>query len=342
MAENDIPLDVAEDIYNKLHGFASYGFPESHAYSFAYLVYASSWLKRYYPAVFTTALLNNQPMGFYAPQTLIADARRHGVVIRGVDINASDVKAVLEDPVPVVSDHPHAPAEPQPAIRLGLATVRNLGKDAAQAIADGRPYASLTDLVQRVRVPLPALEALATAGAFGCFGLDRREAMWAVGALAGTGPGQLAGTTPGTVAPKLPTMTPVEQTFADLWATGSSPDSHPVQHIRAELEELGAVPANKLASMKHGEQMLVGGLVTHRQRPPTANGTVFMNIEDETGMVNVICPQKVWERQRRIALDSSALLIDGRLERAEGAINLLAMRLRPLRVSGSIRSRDFR
>ncbi|HEX6235417.1 MAG TPA: error-prone DNA polymerase [Jiangellaceae bacterium] len=342
MADNDIPVDVAEDIYNKLHGFASYGFPESHAYSFAYLVYASSWLKRYYPAVFTTALLNNQPMGFYAPQTLIADARRHGVVVHGVDINASDVKAQLEEPVPVVSDHPHAPEVPQAAIRLGLSTVRNLGEDIAQAIAAGRPYPSLEDLVQRVRVPLPALEALATAGAFGCFGLDRREAMWAVGALAGTGPGQLAGTTPGMVAPKLPAMTPVEQTFADLWATGSSPDSHPIQHIRAELAEWGTVPAGRLAGKKHGEQVLVGGLVTHRQRPPTANGTVFMNLEDETGMVNVICPQKVWERQRRIALDSSALLIDGRLERAEGAINLLAQRLRPLRVSGNIRSRDFR
>ncbi|HEX5994558.1 MAG TPA: error-prone DNA polymerase [Jiangellales bacterium] len=342
MAENDIPLDVAEDIYAKLHGFASYGFPESHAYSFAYLVYASSWLKRYYPAVFTTALLNNQPMGFYAPQTLIADARRHGVVVRGVGLNASDVKAVLEEHVPVASDHPHAPEVPQPAIRLGLATVRNLGKEVAQAIAAGRPYASLVDLVQRVRVPLAALEALATAGAFGCFGLDRREAMWAVGALAGTGPGQLTGTTPGTRAPKLPAMTPVEQTFADLWATGSSPDSHPVQHIRAELEDLGAVPASRLAGMKHGEQVMVGGLVTHRQRPPTANGTVFMNLEDETGMVNVICPRKCWERQRRIALDSSALLIDGRLERAEGAINLLVQRLRPLRVTGGIRSRDFR
>jgi error-prone DNA polymerase len=342
MTENDIPLDIAEDIYAKLHGFASYGFPESHAYSFAYLVYASSWLKRYYPAVFTAALLNNQPMGFYAPQTLIADARRHGVVVRGVDVNASDVKAVLEELVPVSSDHRHAPEVPQPAIRLGLATVRNLGKEVAQAVEDGRPYASLEDLVQRVRVPLAALEALATAGAFGCFGLDRREAMWAVGALAGTGPGQLTGTTPGTNAPELPAMTPVEQTFADLWATGSSPDSHPVQHIRAELDELGAVPASRLAGMKHGEQVLVGGLVTHRQRPPTANGTVFMNLEDETGMVNVICPRKSWERQRRIALDSSALLIDGRLERAEGAINLLVQRLRPLRVSGSIRSRDFR
>jgi error-prone DNA polymerase len=342
MAKKDIPADVAEDIYAKLHGFASYGFPESHAYSFAYLVYASSWFKRYYPAVLTTALLNNQPMGFYAPQTLIADARRHGVVVRGVDANASAVEATLEEHLSVVSDHPHAPEKPQPAIRLGLSGVRNLGKEVAQSIADGRPYTGLDDLVRRVRVPLSALEALATAGAFGCFGLDRREALWAVGALAGPGPEQLPGTTPGGTAPELPAMSPVEQTFADLWATGTSPDSHPVQHVRVQLDEWGAVPAAGLADVDHGRRALVGGLVTHRQRPPTAGGVVFMNLEDETGMVNVVCPPGVWQRQRRIALDSAALLIDGRLERVEGATNLVAERLRPLRVLGGVRSRDFR
>jgi error-prone DNA polymerase len=342
MTTNGIPLDIAEDIYLKLHGFASYGFPESHAYSFAYLVYASSWLKRYYPAVFTAALLNNQPMGFYTPQTLIADARRHGVEVRGVDVNASDVKATLEEPVPVTSTHPHAPDVPQPAIRQGLSSIRNLGTEVAAAIAVERPYIGLDDLVRRVRVPLPALEALATAGAFGCFGLTRREALWAVGALAGAGPDQLPGTTPGSSAPALPDMTPVEQTFADLWATGTSPDSHPVQHVRSQLDGWGAVPASSLATIRHGQRVLVGGLVTHRQRPPTAGGVVFMNLEDETGMVNVVCPRGSWDRYRRLALDSSALLVDGRVERAGGAVNLVVHRLRPLRVSGGVRSRDFR
>lgn len=342
MAAKGIPSDVAEDIYGKLFGFASYGFPESHAYSFAYLVYASAWLKRYHPAIFTTALLNNQPMGFYSPQTLVEDARRHGVCIRGVDVNASAAKAVLEECVPVTSNHPHAPEEPQPAIRLGLSSVRGLGEDVAQAIADSRPYTGIADLVRRVDVSLPALEALATAGAFGCFGLDRREALWAVGALAHDRADQLPGTTPGAAAPALPAMTAVEQTFADLWATGVSPDSHPVQHVRDRLAEWGAVPAAQLRSIQDGRTVIVGGLVTHRQRPPTAGGVVFMNIEDETGMVNVICPPGVWERQRRIALESSALLIDGRLERGGGAINLLATRLAPLKVTGGTRSRDFR
>ncbi|MBD0292406.1 MAG: error-prone DNA polymerase [Jiangellaceae bacterium] len=342
MAERDIPPEIAEDLYLKLFGFASYGFPESHAISFAYLVYASSYLKRYYPAAFTTALLNNQPMGFYAPHTLIADARRHGVQVRGVDVNASAANATLEEPVSVPPGIAHTPTEPQPAIRLGLSTVRNLGEDMAQAIAEGRPYADLDDLVRRVRVPLPALEALATAGAFGCFGLDRREALWAVGAVADVRPDQLPGTTPGTGAPELPAMTPTETTFADLWATGSSPDSHPIQHIRHQLDGWGALTTAALVGLDNGARIRVGGLVTHRQRPPTAGGVVFLNVEDETGMVNVICPQETWERHRRIALESPALLIEGRLECQDGAINLLAQRLAPLRISGPVRSRDFR
>ena len=347
MAANDIPHDVANDIYGKLFGFASYGFPESHAYSFAYLVYASSWLKRYYPAAFTTALLNNQPMGFYSPQTLVEDARHHGVTIRGVDVNASSDKATLEEHLPVDSDHPHAPTTDQPAIRLGLSTVRGLGADVAAALAAARPFTDIADLVRRVqpRVPLAALEALATAGAFDCFGLDRREALWAVGALAHDRPDQLPGTTPGTDAPALPAMTPIEQTFADLWATGVSPDSHPVQHLRHQLAAWGAVPAAALRDTPDGARILVGGLVTHRQRPPTAGGVVFLNIEDETGMINVICPPGVWQRHKRIALDSSMLLVAGRLERADGATNLLAQRLAPIRADNGaaiIRSRDFR
>ncbi|NED97457.1 error-prone DNA polymerase [Phytoactinopolyspora alkaliphila] len=342
MAKNGIPADVANDIYGKLFGFASYGFPESHAYSFAYLVYASSWLKRYYPAVFTTALLNNQPMGFYSSQTLVEDARRHGVTVRGVDVNASDVKATLEEHLPVESDHPHAPESPQPAIRLGLSTVRGLGTDVAQRIADARPFDDIADLVRRCTVPLAVLESLATAGAFGCFGLDRREALWAVGALVHDRSDQLPGTTPGSAPPALPKMTAVEQTFADLWATGVSPDSHPVQHVRELLDTWGAVRAGDLRHLGDGRRLMVGGLITHRQRPPTAGGVVFMNVEDESGMVNVICPPGVWQRQRKIALESTAVLVDGKLERSDGAINLLAIRLAPLKVTGSTGSRDFR
>ena len=226
MAERGIGPAIAEDIYVKILAFSNYGFPESHAISFAYLVYASAWLKRYYPAAFTAALLRNQPMGFYAPHSLINDARRHGVQVRGVDVNASDALATLEG------------AQNSPAIRLGLSEVRTLGTQAAERVAAGRaasgPYRDLEDFAARTGLPAATLEALATAGAFGCFGLSRRAALWAAGAAASVRAGQLAGTTAGLTAPPLPAMTPTEETLADLWATGTY-GTHPVAHIRAEL-----------------------------------------------------------------------------------------------------------
>ena len=353
MEQRGIPGPVAEDVYQKILAFSSYGFPESHAISFAYLVYASAWLKHYYPAAFTAALLRNQPMGFYSPASLISDVRRHGVEVRGVDVNASSDLAGLESagrsltpavpsrPVPVPSQPGTQPAAPQPAIRLGLRGVRNLGADTAAAVAAGRPYAGLEDFARRTRLPAAALEALAAGGAFGCFGVTRREAMWAAGAAAGIRPAQLPGTTPGLVAPGLPVMTPTEETIADLWATGVF-GIHPLQHIRAELEKQGVAAIAALPTVPAGGAIVVGGLVTHRQRPPTAGGVVFLSLEDETGMANVICPPQVWERFRRVGAESGALLIDGRVERNEGATNLVATRLRPLRIAAAPPSRDFR
>ena len=330
MAERGISPEVAQDIYAKILAFSSYGFPESHAISFAYLVYASAWLKRYFPAAFTTALLRNQPMGFYAPHSLINDARRHGVVVRGVDVNASDALATLES-----SDQ--AP----PAIRLGLSAVRNLGAPAAERIAAGRPYRDLEDFATRTHLPAAALEALATAGAFGCFGLSRRAALWAAGAAASLREGQLPGTAIGMTAPPLPAMTPTEETLADLWAT-STYGTHPVAHIRAALEARQVLPAAAVKSARAGSDVAVAGLVTHRQQPPTARGVVFISLEDETGMVNVICPPQVWERHRRMATVAPALLVQGRVERVGGAVNLVADALRLLRVAAALPGRDFR
>ena len=337
MAERGIGPAVAEDIYVKILAFSNYGFPESHAISFAYLVYASAWLKRYYPAAFTAALLRNQPMGFYAPHSLINDARRHGVTVRGVDVNASDALATLEDSA-------------QPAIRLGLSAVRNLGTLAAERVAAGRPYRDLEDFASRTRLPAAALEALATAGAFGCFGLSRRAALWAAGAAASLREGQLPGTATGLTAPPLPGMTPAEETLADLWAT-STYGTHPVAHLRAALDKHQVLTATSVKTAADGARAAVGGLVTHRQQPPTARGVVFLSLEDETGMVNVICPPQVWERHRRIAVVAPALLVEGRIERAGGAggaggaVNLVATALRPLRLpltGAAIASRDFR
>jgi error-prone DNA polymerase len=348
MAERDIPAEVAEDIYVKILAFSSYGFPESHAISFAYLVYASAWLKCYYPAAFTAALLRAQPMGFYAPASLIGDVRRHGVTVRGVDVNASGVLATLEKTedagngaIPANPPAGGVPAPGQPVIRLGLSEVRNLGTRAAEEIVGGQPYADLEDFARRTMLPTAALEALAMGGAFDCFGVSRREALWAAGAAATIRPGQLPGTTLGMTAPPLPAMTAAEETFADLWATGTY-GTHPIEHIRDLLTDRGALPAAQLTTAANGRNVIVGGLVTHRQQPGTARGVVFLSLEDETGMANIICPPNVWQRFRKIGVDANALLIHGRVERLDGAVSLLATRLERLRVVAAARSRDFR
>ena len=334
MAERGIDAAVAQDIYEKILAFSSYGFPESHAISFAYLVYASAWLKRYFPAAFTAALLRNQPMGFYAPHSLINDARRHGVTVLGVDVNASEALATLERPG---ASGPDA----GPVIRPGLASVRNLSRSAADQVAAGRPYRDLEDFAARTRLSAAALEALATAGAFGCFGLSRRAALWAAGAAASLREGQLPGTTTGLEAPPLPAMTPTEQTLADLWAT-STYGTHPLVHIRASLQARQVLTVASAKAVADSSDVAVAGLVTHRQRPPTARGVVFISLEDETGMLNVICPPQVWDRHRRAATAAPALVIWGRIERTGGAVNLVAAALRALRVTAGVPSRDFR
>jgi error-prone DNA polymerase len=331
MAERGIEGEVADRIYEKLAAFANFGFPESHSVSFAYLVYASAWLKLHYPAAFLAALLNAQPMGFWSPNTLVADARRHGVVVRGPDVNLSAATATLQHE-----------GRGDPVVRLGLGYVRSLGEELAERVAEGRPYASMADLVRRTGVGEGQVEALATAGAFGSLGLERRAALWAAGAVAQAGADRLPGTAVGAEAPRLPGMSLVELGAADLWATGLSGDSHPVQFARQRLDELGVVAADGLAVVPPGTRVLVGGVVTHRQRPATAGGTTFLNLEDETGLINVICSKGVWARYRKVGRTAAALLVRGRLERAEGVVNVIADQLRPLPLAAATRSRDFR
>ncbi|HVE63605.1 MAG TPA: error-prone DNA polymerase, partial [Mycobacteriales bacterium] len=231
MAERGITGEVADRIYEKLAAFASFGFPESHSVSFAYLVYASSWIKLHYPAAFCAALINAQPMGFYSPQTLVADARRHGVTVLGPDLNASAATATLEG------------RREAPAVRLGISSVRLIGAELAEQIAAGRPYAHMEDLASRVTLSAPQLESLATAGAFAGLGLERRAALWSAGAVAGTRPGHLAGTVTGEAAPELPAMTALDTTAADVWAIGLSPERSATEFVRAELDALGVVTA---------------------------------------------------------------------------------------------------
>ncbi|HEV2069463.1 MAG TPA: error-prone DNA polymerase [Acidimicrobiales bacterium] len=329
MTERGITGEVAEVIYDKLAAFANFGFPESHSVSFAYLVYASAWCKLHYPAAFCASLLNAQPMGFWSPHTLVRDARRHGVVVHGPDVNASAAESTLEGDGGV-------------ALRLGLDQVRDVGDGVAEHIAAGRPYTSMDDLVRRTGTGLAALEALATAGAFGCFGLDRREALWAAGACAQARPGTLPGMVTGTESPALAAMSAPEETGADLWSTGISARAHPTEHIRSHLDALGVLTATALAGAEPGRRVLVGGVVTHRQRPATASGTVFVNLEDETGLVNVICSAGLWERYRPVATTAPALLVRGILERADGVVNVVADRLELLPLTAPGRSRDFR
>jgi error-prone DNA polymerase len=206
----------------------------------------------------------------------------------------------------------------------------------------GRPYADPEELVRRVpALTLGNLEAMATAGVFGCLGLSRREALWAVGAVAQSRPGRLAGIVTGERPPTLPGMAPVEEAVADLWATGVSPEGHPTQFLRAELDRLGVVPSIRLPEVPAQAKVMVAGVVTHRQRPATAQGTTFLNLEDETGLINIVCSKGCWARYRRAARGAPALLISGRLEREEAVINVVAERIEPLAVPATTGSRDF-
>ncbi|MGE0507627.1 MAG: error-prone DNA polymerase [Acidimicrobiia bacterium] len=334
MAERGIEGAVADELFEKMAAFANYGFPESHSVSFAYLVYASSWIKYHEPAAFCAALLNAQPMGFWSPHSLVRDARRHDVVTRTPDLNASAATATLE---PCPESHNGV------AVRLGLGYVRGIGTDLAKEVDAGRPYASIEDLVRCVgSLQVQQLEALATAGVFGeCFGLDRRAALWAVGAVAQSRPDRLPGIVIGAASPRLPGMDVVEEAVADLWSTGIAPDGHPTQFIRDRLDALGVVTATGLWQAEPGTRVLVGGVVTHRQRPMTAQGTTFMNLEDETGLMNIVISRGCWTRHRRVAREAPALLVRGRLERSEGVINIVAEAMEPLPVPATVASRDF-
>ncbi len=393
MAERGIGPEVGEQIFDKLKAFADFGFPESHAFSFAYLVYASAWLKVHHPAAFLAGLLAAQPMGFYSPQSLVADARRHGVPVLRPDVQASDVLAGLER-VPTPDGEPGerpgvgpgdgpgdgqgdgqgdgprgrdarwsaAPdlppgtevrpgqvalvVDPTLAVRMGLAAVRGVGEPVAQALVSERaahgPFADLRDLVRRVRLSTAQLEALATAGALGCFGVDRREGLWAAGALAQEGPDTLPGVSVGVEAPMLPGMDEVETAMADVWATGVSVDSYPTQYVREGLVAAGVLTVSQAHRHEPGRRVAVAGVVTHRQRPGTAGGVTFLSLEDETGLLNVICTAGVWQRFRTVARSSAALVVRGVLERADGATNLLAEHISALSLRVPSTSRDYR
>ena len=381
MKRNGLVGDVADDIYAKIQAFANFGFAESHSLSFALLVYASSWLKLHYPGAFLAALLRAQPMGFYSPASLTADARRHGVRVLRPDLRLSGADATLEPLEPREPLEPlgegGAPATgrdactdrrqpPVPlfdatapdesaahrrdgafAVRLGLAAVTGIGQPLAQRIVAAReahgPFRDLRDLVRRTNATEAQVEALATAGAFESMGISRREGLWLAGDAAKDRTEFLEGTLVSVQPPLFPDQSSYDILAADLWATGLSTDDHPLVHYRSQLDARGVLTARGLRTHEVGRRVEVAGLVTHRQRPATASGITFLNLEDEHGLMNVICSKGVWDRYRRVLRDAPALIARGMLERSpEGVTNLVADAFEDLRIGVQHRSRDFR
>jgi error-prone DNA polymerase len=357
MAAKNVGVDVAEQVYAALAAFANFGFPESHSVAFAHLVYSTAWCKVHYPAAFTAGLLNAQPMGFWSPQSLIADAKRHGVGIRRPDVNASRTGAWIEEGAGADRD--------TPVVRLGLSSVRGIGDEAAGRIAEGRPWSGMEDLVRWAGLTRAQLETLATAGALDSLstnagggtgggengdpgekqaarGRNRRSLVWTAGAAAQATFDRLPGVVTGSEPPPLPAPTPWEGVADDLWSLGMAPDATAMDLLRPRLDDLGVVRTDKLDATPTGSRITVGGVVTHRQQPESAHGAVFLNLEDETGMVNVVCSRGAWIRWKSAARSSRGLLVRGRLERSEGATNLIAERIDPIELGPVPPSRDFR
>ena len=376
MEARGIPLDVRERVYEQLRGFADFGFPESHAFSFAHIVYASAWLKVHHPEHFYAGLLASQPMGFYSPATLVQDARRHGVEVAGPDVSTSDVSArvvprgVPARPLPTPdeggpalvdgewgSGWRGADAEEPPAgrvpldasphlrVRIGLESVRGLGGAAGRIVEarrGGGAFADLADLAARAHLTSREVEQLARAGACASLGLTRREALWSAGAV-GQG-GWVQPFLPGTeVATSAPALGPVDAAWTlleDYRSTGLTSGVHPFALVRAHLGDV--CTAADLSRREDGEIVTVAGVVTHRQRPHTARGVTFLSLEDETGLANITCSKGLWARYRRVALGAQALLVRGRLERGDGVVNVVAHRLEEVALPVRIPSRDFR
>ena len=375
MRGRGIDESTAEKIYSKLRSFAEFGFPESHAFSFAYLVYASAWLKVRKPEDFYAGVLAAQPMGFWSPQSLVADARRHGVRVLPADINRSLSQATVEqkgkhqvaeppEQWRTLTPHPAAltslDVHEDLAVRLGLAPIKGLGERAAQAIVAERrahgPYQDLADLARRVSLSRSNLETLAASGALDSLGVERRRALWAAAVLSDEhgrrrgashqDPGAwfqptLPGTVAGAVAPALPAMTSREQQVADLSLTGVSTHGSPLTLLRPGLSAEGVLTTADLSDQEHGRRVRVAGVITHRQRPHTASGMIFLNLEDETGLLNVVCRAGMWRRYRSIGRRAGALIVRGTVERGDGVIALMAEHLQALPGVPVTGSRDW-
>jgi len=303
------PQEFADRLFQQILGFGEYGFPESHAYSFALLAYASSWLKRHEPACFLAALLNSQPMGFYAPSQLVQDARRHGVRVLPIAVTASDWDCTLEEPLAPV----HGVQLPQPAVRLGLRLVAGLRQDAARRLVHARhdgPFASTEDLALRARLDRQDLQALAAADALRALSGHRRQQMWDAAAQLHALP-LLQQAPVHEEALQLPAAPEGEDILFDYAATGLTLRRHPLALLRAHLARWRIATALQLRDIPRGRRVRACGIVTVRQRPGTAQGTMFVTLEDETGPVNVIVWPAQLERWRDALMRARLLAVEG-------------------------------
>ncbi len=365
MLANGLSRGFAERTFEQIRGFGEYGFPESHAASFALLVYVSAWLKRHYPAAYAAALLNSQPMGFYAPGQIIRDAQEHGVQVRGVDVNFSSYDCTLGRALQtdraangqqqqtanasgeaVRSGSPEMWGVGGPAIRLGMRLINGISEANVRGIGQARqdgPFRSVPDVARRADVSRGVLARLAAADAFRSIGLDRREALWEVLALREELP-LFAELEPAEEQANLPTLSLDEQVVRDYEAMGLSLVAHPISLVRDELDRFKVTSAARVSACRHGTRVRVAGLVLVRQRPGTASGIVFATIEDETGIVNLVIRPAVYEQCRRAAARAVGLVAEGKVERSGEVIHVqvsslsdLSDRLNRLRC----RSRNF-
>jgi len=371
MRRHGLGEEYAEAVFRQIRGFGDYGFPESHAASFALLVYVSAWLKCYHPAAFTAALLNSQPMGFYAPAQLVRNAREHGIEVRGVDVNFSEWDCTLEglgiggggrsvpsrdrEGVEAIGDdeqplpHGRGSGFGAAAIRLGFRMIQGMSETHAVRIVEARAsrgaFHSMSDFARRTGLGRAVLARLSRAGAFSSLALDHRESLWqSLGQDTKRLPLFDAIELPDDDPSGLPPMSSAEKVLADYRAAGLSLRAHPMSFFRDRLASRGVVPASKLKTTPHGHPVRVAGVVLVRQRPGTAKGITFVTLEDESGTANLIIRPDVWRRFRPAALGATVLLAAGRLQNQQGVIHVLASRLENLSLwmkSLGPQSRDF-
>jgi error-prone DNA polymerase len=319
--ERGVDRAVAERVYSQIHGFSGFGFPKSHAAAFGLLAYQSTWLRVHYGPEFLCSLLNEQPMGFYPPDALVHEAQRRGIEVRPPDVNASAVPCRVEA------------GGSGPAVRIGLGYVKGMAESDAEAVVGererGGAYRDLGDLASRSGAGRDGLERLAWAGACGDLGGGdrRRTPLWRLGVARGSGDGQLALPLPIPDAPALAEQTPWERVTADYGAFGIALDEHPLELLRGGLPA-GTVTCEALARIRDGSDLIVAGLLVARQRPATTKGVMFLLIEDETGVANVIVVPPVYERHRLTVRTASLVTVAGRLERREGVVNVVASAVR--------------